>query len=88
MAELLGGEAWVGREAKKERLRQMAESVRFLHVACHGWFDYERPLQSYVETGEDERLTAQEVRPELAITSRAGYIVGLPNGGECCAARR
>ena len=62
VAELMGGEAWVGRETKKERLRQMAESVRFLHVACHGWFDYERPLQSYIETGEGERLTAQEVR--------------------------
>jgi CHAT domain-containing protein len=62
VAGLMGGEAWIGRETKKARLRQMARSVRFLHVACHGWFDYERPLQSYVETGEDERLTAQEVR--------------------------
>jgi CHAT domain-containing protein len=62
VAGLMGGQAWTGSETKKEQLRQMAESLQYLHIACHGWFNHEQPLESYVETGAGERLTAQEVR--------------------------
>lgn len=61
VAALLDGTAWTGPEPKKERLRTAAAACRWLHIACHGWFDDADPLASYLETGADERLTAQEV---------------------------
>lgn len=61
VAQLTGGKAWIGPTAKKERLRQAARRVRWLHFACHGRFDYETPLASYLTIGPDERLSAEEV---------------------------
>lgn len=61
VAELTGGEAWVGAEPKKERLREAVRGRRWLHFACHGQFDDASPLDSYLETAANERLTALEV---------------------------
>lgn len=61
VASLTGGEAWVGPQSKKEMLRQAASECRWLHIACHGQFDEDDPLASYLETGAGERLTAREV---------------------------
>ena len=61
VAALLDGTAWTGPEPKKERLRMAAAACRWLHIACHGWFDDADPLASYLETGAGERLTAREV---------------------------
>ena len=61
VAQLMAGAAWNGREPKKDRLRQAAANCRWLHIACHGWFDDADPLASYLETGADEQLTAREV---------------------------
>ena len=58
---LMGGQMWVGVQPKREQLREIAGQQRWLHFACHGWFNHERPLESYIETGPDERLTAREV---------------------------
>lgn len=61
VAELMGGQAWIGPQAKKDRLLEVAAACRWLHIACHGWFDDINPLDSYLETGVGERLTAREV---------------------------
>jgi hypothetical protein len=61
VAALLGGRAWVDAGPKREALRQAAARLRWLHFACHGWFDYDQPLASYLETGRGERLTAREI---------------------------
>ncbi|MFO7683582.1 MAG: CHAT domain-containing tetratricopeptide repeat protein [Chloroflexota bacterium] len=61
VAQAMAGEVWVSDEPKKDRLRQRAAACRWLHIACHGWFDDTDPLASYLETGADERLTAREV---------------------------
>ncbi len=67
VAALLGGRAWVDAGPKKEVLRQAAAEARWLHFACHGWFDYDKPLGSYLEIGRDERLTAGEIMFEWRI---------------------
>ncbi|MBK8990113.1 MAG: CHAT domain-containing protein [Chloroflexi bacterium] len=67
VARLLGGQAWTGSEAKKGRLRQAAAHCRWLHIACHGWFDDADPLASYLETGDGERLTARDVLADWAL---------------------
>lgn len=70
VAQVLDGVAWNGREAKKERLREAAAATRWLHIACHGWFDDADPLNSYLETGAEERLTAREVRQSWRLRAR------------------
>lgn len=61
VASLTGGTAWVGPWPKKEQLRLAASDRRWLHFACHGRFDDEVPLHSYLETAPGERVTALEV---------------------------
>jgi CHAT domain-containing protein len=61
VAHLMEAEVWTGPESKKRQLRQTAMGRPFLHFACHGWFNEAEPMASYLETGHDERLTAQEV---------------------------
>ena len=61
VASVTSGEAWIGPLPKKEQVRLAAPDHRWLHFACHGQFIYETPMDSYLETGEGERLTALEV---------------------------
>jgi hypothetical protein len=61
IARMTNGEAWVGTQPKSEALRERVRDCRWLHVACHGRFRYDAPLDSYLETGVDDRLTAREV---------------------------
>jgi CHAT domain-containing protein len=61
VAELTGGKAWTGAHAKLPQLREVAENVRWLHIACHGSFDEQAPLASYLSTGAGERISALDV---------------------------
>jgi CHAT domain-containing protein len=70
VAALLAGEAVVGGEAKKERLRQAVQDKAWIHFACHAWFNHELPLESYLQTGEDEQLTALEVMEAWQLRAR------------------
>ena len=42
-------------------MRDAVQDKAWLHFACHAWFNHEFPLESYLQTGEGERLTALEV---------------------------
>ncbi|MBE2225213.1 MAG: CHAT domain-containing protein, partial [Anaerolineae bacterium] len=61
VAGIMNGEVWLGSAPKKAVLAERAETCRWLHIACHGWFDDADPLASYLETGAGEELTAREV---------------------------
>jgi len=61
VAELTDGEAWVEAQPKAAALQERVRACRWLHIACHGRFRHDAPLDSYLETGPDERLTAREV---------------------------
>lgn len=61
IATVTGGEVWVGVQFKTTALAEQAGQYRWLHVACHGRFDPQSPLDSYLETGMGERLTARQV---------------------------
>ncbi|MCB8944491.1 MAG: CHAT domain-containing protein [Ardenticatenaceae bacterium] len=61
IAKLTGGEAWTGAQPKAAALRERVRVYRWLHVACHGRFRPDAPLDSFLETGLDEKLTAREV---------------------------
>jgi len=62
VAALLAGEAMVGVQSKKDRLRLAVQDKLWLHFACHGWFNHELPLASYLQTGEEERISALEMK--------------------------
>lgn len=61
IAAVTGGEAWVGAQPKTAVLAAAGARYRWLHVACHGRFDPDSPLDSFLETGAGERLTARQV---------------------------
>ena len=75
VAHLTGGEVWVGPVLKKDDLRRAAGRRRWLHFACHAQFIPETPLESYLDLGAGERLTALDVlqnwqlRAELVVLS-------------------
>lgn len=61
VAHLCGGEAWQGDAGVVARLREQAHQYRWLHLACHGEFNLDDPLRSWLEVGPDQHLTAAEV---------------------------
>lgn len=61
IAAVTGGEVWAGAQTKAAAMAERGGQFRWLHVACHGRFDPASPLDSYLETGAGERLTARQV---------------------------
>lgn len=58
VAEIMDGDFAVG-----ER-----EQARWLHFACHGWFDYREPMRSYLALVEG-RLSAEKIRREWELSA-------------------
>jgi CHAT domain-containing protein/tetratricopeptide (TPR) repeat protein len=82
VARLCGGEVWRGgvsapalrageraggRLGMAKRLRDAAGAYRWLHLACHGEFDLDDPLRSWLEIGPGERLSAADVLDDFAL---------------------
>lgn len=79
-AALMGGKAWSGRSPKKAGLQARAAEAGWLHFACHGRFDDEDPMASYLETGEGERLTAREVQAAWRLQARLVTLSACESG--------
>jgi CHAT domain-containing protein len=69
VARLCGGEAWRGAPGMAERLRDAVGVYRWLHLACHGEFDLDEPLRSWLEIGPGERLSAADVLDRFALSA-------------------
>lgn len=67
IAALCGGSAWRGTAGVCARLRDQADRYRWLHLACHGEFDLDDPLRSWLEVGPGERLTAADVMEQWTL---------------------
>jgi CHAT domain-containing protein len=61
VAQIAGGVAWRGAAGTCQELTQAAGDYRWLHLACHGEFDLDDPLRSWLEIGPEERLSAADV---------------------------
>jgi CHAT domain-containing protein/tetratricopeptide (TPR) repeat protein len=67
VAQLCGGQAWQGAPGMARRLQEAASAYRWLHLACHGEFDLDEPLRSWLEIGPGERLSAAAVLGQFAL---------------------
>lgn len=67
IASLCAGEARRGTPGVRQDLVRDAGHYRWLHLACHGEFDTSDPLNSWLEIGPGERLTASEVIANLRL---------------------
>ena len=67
VARLCEGSFWRGAHGMAARLKAEAGGYRWLHLACHGEFDMDDPLRSWLEIGPGERLSAAEVIAEFAL---------------------
>lgn len=64
VAALCGGSVWHGHTGIRQQLSTVVERYRWLHFACHGEFDHDDPLRSWLEIGPGEKLSAADVLAE------------------------
>jgi hypothetical protein len=67
VAAICGGVALRGGPGVLGRLRDMAGRHLLLHLACHGEFRLDEPLESWLELGPGERLRAADVIGGLSL---------------------
>lgn len=80
VARRLGGEVWRGTPGTKTRLRAAARHARWLHLACHGRFEPDNPLASWLAVAPDERLTAQEVLETWQVSAELVVLSACQSG--------
>ncbi|HEX6288858.1 MAG TPA: CHAT domain-containing tetratricopeptide repeat protein [Herpetosiphonaceae bacterium] len=61
VAALCGGTVWHGHRDIRRQLSAVVGRYRWLHFACHGEFDHDNPLRSWLEIGPGEKLSAADV---------------------------
>lgn len=69
VAKLTSGTSMVGVAQKKSALIARAPRYRLLHFSCHGEFNANAPLQSFLQLAREERLTAHEVLLNLQLNA-------------------
>jgi CHAT domain-containing protein/regulator of sirC expression with transglutaminase-like and TPR domain len=85
VARKLGTTARVGAAAsKRSLLEQLKGDLDVIHIACHGYFDVEAPLESGIllaptQAGQPERLTAREL-PALDLKSSLMVLSACQSG--------
>lgn len=67
VAQVCGGEVWMGDEEVLERLFGRANDYRWLHFACHGTFNLNEPLESALHIGPNQRLSAANVLARMSL---------------------
>jgi CHAT domain-containing protein len=80
VARLNRGKALTGPEAKIKALNQVVENYRLLHFACHGQFNTEAPLESYLQVGASEQLNAVEVLRQWRLRARLVVLSACQTG--------
>jgi tetratricopeptide (TPR) repeat protein len=67
VAALCGGDHWRPQTGRLARLAREAGRYRWLHLACHGEFNLEDPLASWLDLGPGERLSAAAILRDLRL---------------------
>ncbi len=61
VATLTAGVLWPSAPGCAQRLLTEAEDYRWIHLACHGEFNLDAPLESWLAVGPGERLSAADI---------------------------
>lgn len=69
VASLCGGDHWRPRTGQIARLAREAGKYRWIHLACHGEFNLQDPLASWLDIGPGERLSAAAILRELRLNA-------------------
>jgi tetratricopeptide (TPR) repeat protein len=69
VAALCGGDHWPPQAERLGRLAREAAGYRWLHLACHGEFNLEDPLASWLDLGPGERLSAAAILRDLRLNA-------------------
>ncbi len=77
ICKMTGSEIWTGDNIQ---LSEAAKNKQWLHFACHGRFNQERPLDSYLEISPTYHLTAQEVIDSWQLTAQLVVLSACQTG--------
>lgn len=80
VAGLLGGAGQANGVVDKQWLRETAVAAPILHFACHGWFNANSPLASYLEIGPRTTLSAREVLETWRIQAKLVTLSACQSG--------
>ncbi len=80
VARLLGGEAWVGPQSKRERLLAAAPGANWLHIAGHAFYDPRSPLASSLRLGQADDLNAAQIMNELRLSAELVVLSSCMSG--------
>ena len=69
IANILSGEYWPGQEGTRAAFLRVAGQYRYLHLACHGEFNLDDPLDSWLELGPHEQLNANDMLHAPALSA-------------------
>jgi CHAT domain-containing protein/tetratricopeptide (TPR) repeat protein len=67
VAAICGGAMWRGARGTQQQLGAEVGHYRWLHFACHGEFDHDDPLRSWLEIGPHQQLSAADVLAEYQL---------------------
>lgn len=68
LARQLNGQAWVGAQAKSERLIAYNQPLRWLHISTHGVFDPHSPLDSKLRLGLHDAPNVRTIMRDLSLS--------------------
>lgn len=65
IAAITGGYAIVGEVDRIALLIERSKTAQLVHFSCHGGFSAANPLQSFLQIGREEKLTAKQIIDEM-----------------------
>jgi tetratricopeptide (TPR) repeat protein len=69
IADRLGGEHWIGRPGALKMLAERGAHYRLLHLACHGEFNLDDPLASWLEVGPGQQISAEDILSQVRLSA-------------------
>jgi CHAT domain-containing protein/tetratricopeptide (TPR) repeat protein len=80
IARLMGGAAWVGPEPKSEHLTARGARLRWLHIAGHAVYNPRDPLESHIQIGANDRLSAHTIMEQLDLRAELVTVSACTSG--------
>jgi CHAT domain-containing protein len=69
IASVLGAEPLLNNDATSSAVKSGAVGAAYLHLSCHGLFDWVKPMQSAIYLAQDKPLRLSEIISELDLES-------------------